>query len=67
MVNYSRRVKITIETFDEAQKMADRYKSSHSFDGYLKNKGILEKTESVIGIADSDNESFVVLDVEIAV
>jgi hypothetical protein len=67
MVNHNRRVKITIETFNEAQKIADRYKSSYSFDGYLKNKGILEKTESVSGIAESDDKSYVVLDVEIAV
>jgi hypothetical protein len=57
MVNYSRCVRVSIETFNEAQKMADRYKSAHSFDGYLKNKGILKKTESVSGIAESDDKS----------
>ena len=66
MVTYSRKVTITIKTFNEGNRMVEIYKSPHSFEGYLKNAGILEKTESVRGIVNTDNTSYVVLDIGIS-
>jgi hypothetical protein len=65
MITHNRKVTITIEMFNEANRMVEKYKSPYSFEGYLKNSGILEKTESVMGIVDTDNLSYVVLDVGI--
>lgn len=66
MVTYNRKVTITIKMFNEANRMVEIYKSPHSFDGYLKNAGILEKTESLMRIVDTDNMSYVVLNIGIS-
>ncbi len=59
----NRHVKIDWETFSEANRMVNKFKSKYSFEGYLKNRRILKATEWVIGIIEREDKNYVVLDI----